>query len=89
MIIFNTLKSAEHYVKWCNKTRDYQRDGYDWESSSTYIDGQYVINNLSGDGCGCGCDTSLYDIKTIIGRIKKWDNKSIRGKKLEQILTDK
>ena len=60
MIIFNTLKKAEHYVKWCNKTMDFQRDGYDWEIHETYIDGNFVIVNCTGDGCGCGCDNHLF-----------------------------
>ncbi len=87
MIIFNTLKAAEHYVKWCNKTKDYQKNGYDWETSSTYINGKYVVVNLSGDGCGCGCDTSLYNFTTIIGKIKQWDAKTIRGGKINKVLS--
>ena len=85
MIIFNTIKDAEHYVKWCNKTKDYSRGGYDWESYSTFISGKYVLNNLSGDGCGCGCDMYRYNYITVIGRIKAWDKKSIRNSKLKYL----
>ena len=38
------------------------------------------------DSCGCGCDTHLYNYITIIGRVKAYDTKSIRGQKLNQIL---
>ena len=77
MIIFNTLKKAEHYVKWCNKTKDFQRGGYDWETQDTYIDGDLVIVSHAGDGCGCGCDYSLFDYKVVIGRIKDKRTKNI------------
>ena len=85
MIIFNTIKKAEHYVKWYSKKYDFSRDGYDWESQSTYIDGNLVIVNHAGDGCGCGCDNHLFDYNVIIGRIKAWDKKSIRNVKLKQL----
>ncbi len=86
MIIFNTIKKAEHYVKWYKKKNDFQRGGYDWESHDTYISDDLVVTRHSGDGCGCGCDNHLFDYVTIIGRIKKFDTKSIRGGKLKDIL---
>ena len=86
MIIFNTIKKAEHYVKFCNKNHDFYRDGYDWSEQVTYIDGNYIKSRSTGDSCGCGCDTGFYNHVTIIGRIKGYDTKSIRGQKLNQIL---
>ena len=87
MIIFNTIKNAEHYVKWCNKTKDYNRGGYDWESYRTFISGKYVLSNLSGDGCGCGCDTSRYSWTTVLGRIKQWNVESTRQVKIERVIS--
>jgi hypothetical protein len=86
MIIFNTIKKAEHYVKFCNKNNDYSNDGYDWSEQKTYIEDNYIKLKRSGDGCGCGCDNYLYNYVTIIGRIKAYDTKSIRSQKLNQIL---
>jgi len=86
MIIFNTLKSAQHYVKWCQKNRDYNRGHYEWSSSHTYIDKNLVIVVDSGDSCGCGCDQGRYSSIRIIGRIKAWNDKTIRDSKLENIL---
>ena len=70
MIVFNTIKKAERYVKYCNKNRDFYNDGYDWSERSTYIEGQFVIEKTAGDSCGCGCDMYVYHSRTIIGRIK-------------------
>ena len=86
MIIFNTIKKAEHYVKFCNKNHDYYNDGYDWSEQVTYIDGNYIKLRSAGDSCGCGCDTGFYNFVTIIGRIKGYDTKSIRAQKLNQLL---
>ena len=86
MIIFNTIKKAEHYVKWCNKNIDYQEGGYDWRIVCTSIDGEYVIRNYAGDGCGCGCDLHLYDYHEVIGRIKAHDTKTIRSSKIDNVL---
>jgi hypothetical protein len=86
MIIFNTLKKAEHYVSYCNKSIDGERDGYDWSSTKTLISGEYVMRNHSGDSCGCGCGDYYYDYNEIIGRIKGYDIKSIRENKLKQII---
>ncbi len=86
MIIFNTIKKAEHYVIWYSKEYDYQRGGYDWESHETYIDGNLVVTRHMGDGCGCGCDLHLFDYKTIIGRIKSHNAKSIRDNKIKNII---
>ncbi len=85
MIVFNTIKKAEHWVKWYSKKFDYTRDGYDWETHQTYISGNLVITRHQGDGCGCGCDTSLFDYTIVQGRIKKWDVKSIRGEKINDL----
>jgi hypothetical protein len=86
MIIFNTIRKAEHYVKWCNRKHDYYNEGYDWSMQQTLIDGEYVIQHHAGDGCGCGCDWHLYDYKTIIGRIKAHDTKTIRSNKIDNII---
>mgnify|MGYP003342618206 CR=1 FL=1 len=88
MIIFNTIKKAEHYVKWCNKTKDYSNGGYDYNGLETRIDGEYVIENHYGDGCGCGCDMYRYDYNVIIGRIKAWDAKTIRKYRIKNLLKD-
>jgi len=86
MIIFNTIKKAEHYVKWCQKNNDYHRDGYDWETHDTFIGGNLVVVRIAGDGCGCGCDDHLFDYISVIGRIKKWDKKTIRDSKINDII---
>jgi hypothetical protein len=86
MIIFNTIKKAQHYVKWCNNTQDYYNSGYDWSMQQTLIDGKYVIVHNSGDSCGCGCDRGLYDNKIIIGRIKSWNDKTTRDNKIKNII---
>jgi hypothetical protein len=70
MIIFNTIKKAEHYVQYCKKTRDYFNDGYDWSERTTSIEENLVVEKNSGDSCGCGCDMYVYHNRTIIGRIK-------------------
>lgn len=85
MIIFNTIKKAEHYVKWYSKKYDFSRDGYDWESYETYINGEFVITRHMGDGCGCGCDNHLFDYTIVIGRIKAHDTTSIRDSKLKKL----
>jgi len=82
-IIFNSLKKAEHYVKWCKENIDYYNDGYDWSNVSTYINDDKVLRRLSGDSCGCGCDNHLYDYIIVVGRIK---DKRIHSLKL--ILND-
>jgi len=86
MIIFNTIKKAEHYVSYCNKKVDVEEGGYDWYSVRTFIEGEYIIRNSSGDGCGCGCDNYMYDYNEVIGRIKGYDTKSIRSNKIKQII---
>ena len=86
MIIFNTIKKAEHYVKWRKNSVDFQRDGYDWESHQTFISGNLVLCRISGDGCGCGCDQHLFDYTNVIGRIKAYDPKTIRNSKIEKVL---
>lgn len=85
MIIFNTIKKAEHYVKWYSKKYDFSRDGYDWESQDTYIVGNLVVVRNQGDGCGCGCDDYHFDYTTIIGRIKSHDTESIRHNKIKNL----
>ena len=85
MIIFNTIKKAEHYVKWYSKKHDYSRNGYDWETIETYIDGNFVVTRHQGDGCGCGCDNHLFDYTIVHGRIKKFNTKSIRAEKISDL----
>ena len=87
MIIFNTIKKAEHYVSYCNKKVDYDDgDNYMYSCTMTSIRDEYVIRNHSGDSCGCGCDNYMYNYDEIIGRIKGYDTKSIRSNKLKQII---
>jgi hypothetical protein len=86
MIIFNTIKKAEHYVRFCNKNNDYYNEGYDWSTQETYIEGDLVKVRSAGDGCGCGCGDYLYNYVTIIGRIKSYDVKSIRENKIKKII---
>lgn len=85
MIIFNTVKKAEHWIKWYARQNDYQRTGYDWESVCTFIDRELVVTRHQGDGCGCGCNDHLFDYTVVHGRIKKWDKKSIRGEKINDL----
>lgn len=82
MIIFNTIKKAEHYVKWYSGKYDYDFGGYDWSYQITYIEGDLVKVREAGDGCGCGCDLQLYDRTRVIGRIK-----DKRSKSLNQLLS--
>ncbi len=86
MIIFNTIKQAEHYVKWCQKNHDYNTGHYEWSSITTYIRDNLVLQESSGDTCGCGCDTGRYNIISIIGRIKSYNKKTIRANKIDLIL---
>ena len=86
MIIFNTIKQAEHYVKWCQKTRDFNTGHYEWSSMTTHIQGNLVLQVSSGDTCGCGCDTGRYHNVYVIGRIKAYNIKTIRDRKVIQIL---
>ena len=81
MILFNTLKKAEHYVRYCQKNLDYSQDGYDWSESTTYIEGDRVVRRSAGDSCGCGCDQYQYSYFEVLGRIK-----DKRVKSLKQIL---
>ena len=60
MIIFNTIKKAEHYVKWCNKTKDYSNSGYDYNGLETRIDGEYVIENLTIDATSSPTESGIY-----------------------------
>jgi hypothetical protein len=85
MIIFNTIKKAEHYVKWYSRKNDFERGGYDWESVRTFIDGNLIITRHSGDGCGCGCNEHLFDYNIVQGRIKSHDSKTIRNEKLKNL----
>ena len=85
MIIFNTIKAAKHYVKFCTKNHDYKYDGYDWRNRSTFIEDNLVKVNESGDSCGCGCDTYIFSYTNIIGRIKSHDTKSTRDNKLKNL----
>lgn len=86
MIIFNTIKKAEHYVKWAKKTKDFSNDGYDWSQSETFIDKDLVLVRTSGDSCGCGCDMYRYCYVTVVGRIKAWSTKTIRDSKIKKIV---
>ncbi|MFM7981925.1 MAG: hypothetical protein ACKPKO_21655, partial [Candidatus Fonsibacter sp.] len=61
-------------------------EGYDWESQSTFINGNLVVRNHAGDGCGCGCDNYHFDYTIVIGRIKSHDPKSIRNNKIKKLI---
>lgn len=76
MTIFNTIKKAEHYVKYINKSkrvldRNYS-SGYMWEYLDYNIDydNKRVIKSYGQDGCGCGCDTYTWHDREVVGRIK-------------------
>lgn len=86
MIIFNTIKKAEHYVKWCQKNKDYTIGRYEWRSQTTYIKNNFVLQSINGDSCGCGCDTGMYYDIVVIGRIKSYNTKTIRNNKIKMIL---
>lgn len=86
MIIFNTLKSAQHYVKWCNHNKDFTKGYHNWETFETYIDENLVKTKHFGDSCGCGCDLFNFSTITVIGRIKKWNKKATRELKIRQII---
>lgn len=86
MIVFNTIKKAQHWVKWYSRHNDYHRDGYDWESVTTYISGNLIVTRTEGDGCGCGCSDYIYDNIIVIGRIKKYNQSSIRASKINDLL---
>ncbi len=88
MIIFNTIKSAEHWVKFQQKKHDYNNGGYDWSMRDTYIDGNLVRIRYAGDGCGCGCDNHLYDYTGVVGRIKAWDDKTTRDRKINNLIKE-
>jgi hypothetical protein len=76
MTIFNTIKKAEHYVKYINKSKAVRNHnwhfGYMWEYLHYEIDydNKRVIKSYGEDGCGCGCDTYTWHDLEIIGRIK-------------------
>jgi hypothetical protein len=77
MIVFNTIKKAEHYVNYYNKINKQVRNN-NWEQgylySYLYLDIDYdskrVILNSGADQCGCGCDTYTFNSRDVIGRIK-------------------
>lgn len=72
MIVFNTLKKAEHYVKHkqarLKKWRETKRYYNDEEFSWCEIKDNKVLY-LWGWRCGCGCDRGSTSA-TVIGRIK-------------------
>lgn len=85
MIVFNTIKKAEHWIKWYGKHNNWTRQGYDWESVTTYISKNLVVTRRQGDGCGCGCSDHIFDYTIVMGRIKKWNDKSIRAEKINDL----
>lgn len=76
MTVFNTIKKAEHYVKYKNKSKNVLRhnwsSGYMWEYLHYDIDyvSKRVIISRGSDGCGCGCDTYTWHDRAVVGRIK-------------------
>jgi hypothetical protein len=71
MIVFNTRKKAEHYIKY-KKARQDQYENWqqynDEEFCYYIIDGKKVLR-IWGWRCGCGCDRGDTNA-TVIGRIK-------------------
>lgn len=76
MTVFNTIKKAEHYVKYKNNDKNVRNHnwehGYMWEylTYSIDYDNKRVIKSMGSDGCGCGCDLSTWHDRQVIGRIK-------------------
>lgn len=69
MIIFNTLKKAQHYVKHravLDKKDDWYNDG---EHFSFYDIKDDMVLHVFGWRCGCGCDRGDTSA-SVIGRIK-------------------
>lgn len=68
MIIFNTLKKAEHYVKhkMANRKTDPFNDG---DSFGYYVIADNKVLRVWGWRCGCGC-TRGNTQASVIGRIK-------------------
>ena len=70
MIVFNTLKKAEHYVKY--KRNAVAKDPYykyhDEQYSYYFISKNKVINSY-GWKCGCGCSMGS-NTNLVIGYIK-------------------
>ena len=65
MIVFNTIKKAEHYVRYCNNNIDYYNEGYDWSESLTLSlvvpsIPRYLSTNELADS------NILYDFKYLI-----------------------
>ena len=77
MIVFNTIKKAEHYVNYYNKINKQMRNN-NWEHSYMYsyacldfdYDNKHVVLATGGDNCGCGCDTYTWRSLEVVGRIK-------------------
>lgn len=77
MIVFNTIKKAEHYVNYYNKINKQMRNN-NWEHSYMYsyahldidYDSKRVVLNTGADNCGCGCDTYTWRSLEVVGRIK-------------------
>lgn len=76
MTVFNTIKKAEHYVKYKNKSKAVCNQnwfsGYMWQYLEYKIDydNKRVIRMGGSDGCGCGCDTYTFHYREVVGRIK-------------------
>lgn len=75
MIVFNTRKKAEHYIK--HKDAQHEKfvrsqEYYNDEEFNYYIidDSTNNVLNIFGWRCGCGCDRGSSSA-TVIGRIKK------------------
>ena len=72
-ITFNTVKKAEHYVKYFNKKAAHMINthpmyGGDYHHDYMRIENHRVVR-FHGWRCGCGCDQGSSDV-TVIGRIK-------------------
>ena len=72
MIVFNTRKKAEHYVKFKKAQRDkHELSSYHYNDKgfSYHIIDRNKVLNIWGWRCGCGCDRGSTSA-TVIGRIK-------------------
>lgn len=78
MIVFNTRKKAEHYVK--HKTAQYRsyldkcyyHYSFNDEEFMSYQISKNMVLRVWGWQCGCGCDRGSTSA-TVIGRIKSFN----------------
>ena len=69
MILFNTLKKAQHYIKYKNDVVKKAKDPYTDEYYTYYTISSNKVLYVTGWQCGCGCDNRWISNK-VIGRVK-------------------